>query len=144
MSHYTTYTGVKFLNVECLLQALAELGFDSSKVEVAEDNTLGLEGYDGRMRYERGEQINGAVRIKRRYVGSASNDLGFAWRDVDGKRVLVPIISDYDSTRYGKKWTDRLQQFYTVSMAKKIYTPKGYQVNTETIGDAVKVTMIRR
>lgn len=83
MSKYLTFTDVVFPNRRLLLAALAALGYG----EVEEGEALPLYGYRGDRRPE-----TAALVVRRRHLGSASNDLGFA-RTAAG---YVPIISEYD------------------------------------------------
>ena len=83
MSKYIYYESIVFSNRELLLAALADLGY----TEVEEGEALALYGYLGDRRPE-----TAALVVRRRHLGRASNDLGFA-RTADG---YVPIISEYD------------------------------------------------
>ena len=83
MSKYCTFTDMVFKDRRSLLTALADLGY----TEVEEGEALPLFGYQGDQRTETAEIV-----VRRRYVGSASNDLGFA-RTPQG---FVPVISEYD------------------------------------------------
>lgn len=89
-------------NRQCLLDALAELGFDESKVEVHEEPAR-LVGFEGSSRHEAAHIV-----IRRRHVGAASNDIGFEKTPM-GYRAH---ISDYDRSRYGEKWLSRLDDAY--------------------------------
>ena len=80
----------EFRSLASLLSALKDLGYDESKIEVAPDPkvaTLPLYGYHSDLRPERC-----GVRIDRKYVSSASNDVGFIWTG----STFAAIISDYD------------------------------------------------
>ena len=100
MSHFTTIkTQITDKNV--LLKALSELGF--SDVECHE-TAQHLYGFQGDARAQTAEII-----IRRKYVGSASNDIGFK-RHGDG--TFEAIISEYDRRTYSQQWVGRLQQRY--------------------------------
>ncbi len=103
MSAYITLL-TPMLDEECLLAALADRGFDRTKVEV-HATPVALVGYADDAR---GQTAN--LVIRRKYVGAASNDIGFQSTPT-GYRVLV---SDYDRSRFGPDWlaslTDRYQQ----------------------------------
>ena len=86
MSKYLTFQEILFTSQELLLQALAGLGYD--KPETGE--ALVLYGYRGDARPERAQIV-----IRRKYVGSASNDIGFVKTD----RGYVPLVSEYDQSR---------------------------------------------
>lgn len=90
--------------VECdvLVDALADVGFDRSSVEIHEQ-AAPLVGYDGR---SRGQVAH--IVIRRQFVGAASNDIGFE-KTTTGYRAY---ISDYDRGRYGAEWLSRLHERY--------------------------------
>ena len=73
-----------------LLDTLAEFGYDSAKVEVHEDHVL-LEGYMGDERVQKAHVV-----IRRRAVGSSSNDIGFEKQKDGSYKVWV---SDFDKNR---------------------------------------------
>lgn len=83
MSKYLTFTDVVFKNEALLVAALGDLGY--KEVECGE--ALPLYGYQGDERTERAQLV-----VRRKHVGVASNDLGFA-RTEQG---FTPIISEYD------------------------------------------------
>ena len=94
---------------ECLLAALADLGFGKAKVEVHEEPT-NLVGYEARDR----TQVANLV-IRRQHVGSASNDIGFLATET-GYRAL---ISDFDRGRFGAEWLSRLDASYQTHWTAK-------------------------
>lgn len=101
MSAYITLA-TPMIDQECLLAALSDLGFSKEKVEVHE-KAVSLVGYEGAHRLQRAHLV-----IRRRHVGSASNDLGFE-RTATGFRAHV---SDFDQARYGGAWMRKLQDRY--------------------------------
>ena len=101
MSAYITLT-TPMTDQECLLSALAELGFDRRKVEV-HPTAVPLVGYAG----DRRDQTAHVV-IRRQHLGSASNDLGFLSTET-GYQALV---SDYDRPRFGPGWLSGLSARY--------------------------------
>lgn len=88
---------------EVLVDALTEVGFDRSQIEIHE-RPVPLVGYEGNEREQRAHVV-----IRRRHVGPASNDIGFE-RTPAGFRAH---ISDYDQSRYGSAWLRRLQGAYS-------------------------------
>ncbi|KAF3884907.1 MULTISPECIES: DUF1257 domain-containing protein [Nostocales] len=100
MSHFTSIrTQIK--DAGALIKALADVGFENVEIhEVAQH----LFGFQGDVRLETAEVI-----IRRKYVGSASNDIGFK-RQEDGQ--FQAIISEYDRQKYGQPWLNRLMQRY--------------------------------
>ncbi|CCF85448.1 DUF1257 domain-containing protein [Nitrolancea hollandica] len=100
MSKYLTYPDVVFTDRRLLLAALADLGYP----EVEEGEALPLFGYQGDQRPETAELV-----VRRRHLGSASNDLGFA-RTSQG---YLPIVSDYDQrTLQGGQFLVKLRTAY--------------------------------
>ena len=83
MSKYLAYPEIVFKSRDLLVGSLADLGFS----QVDEGDELPLYGYEGDRRPE-----TAALVVRRVYIGSASNDLGFRLTS-DG---FVPIISEYD------------------------------------------------
>src|SRR5688500_3905021 len=83
MSKYIAYPEIVLKDRRLLLAALAELGY----AEVEEGEALPLYGYRGDRRPETAEIV-----VRRRHLGSASNDLGFARSEAG----YTPIVSEYD------------------------------------------------
>ena len=94
---------------QCLLEALADLGFDSSKVEV-HAQPVPLVGFEGNLRGQTADLV-----IRRQLVGQASNDLGFRATPT-GYQL---IVSDYDQRAYGQQWLSRLHARYETHFAAK-------------------------
>lgn len=101
MSAYITLT-TPMTDQGCLLAALADLGFDSAKVEV-HTSPVDLVGYQGDRRAQQAHIV-----IRRRHVGHASNDLGFL-ATPSGYQAFV---SGYDHPRFGTGWLSRLDARY--------------------------------
>ena len=109
MSAYITLP-TPMTDEQCLLDALADLGFERSQVEV-HATAAQLVGYWG----DRREQLANVV-IRRQHIGSASNDVGFRG-SATGYQAL---ISDYDRTRFGEVWLNELHARYQVHSAAKL------------------------
>ena len=106
-------------NREALILALARSGFSTTHIEV-HDTPQSLYGYQGDKRAQKAHVI-----IRRRYIGSASNDVGF--ENVDG--TFVAHISEFDSgtgtyssnrtsARCNQEWQSRLGTYYGIEAAK--------------------------
>ena len=87
---------------ECLLDALADVGFTAGKVEVHPEQAA-LVGYDGSAREQRAEII-----IRKAHVGASSNDVGFAATPT-GYRL---IVSGFDGFRFGTIWLAQVSARY--------------------------------
>ena len=108
MSKYLTYTDILFKDRRLLLAALADLGY----TEVEEGEALPLFGYMGDQRPETAEIV-----VRRRYIGSASNDLGFA-RTAEG---FVPVISEYDQrVLHGGQFLVKLRTAYHERVVEEV------------------------
>jgi hypothetical protein len=108
MSKYQIYADVVFKDRRLLLAALADLGY----ADVEEGEKLALFGYEGDRRRETAEIV-----VRRRHVGAASNDLGFA-RTEQG---YVPIISEYDQrVLHGGQFLARLRTAYGERVVEEV------------------------
>lgn len=127
MSKYLTFTDVVFKSESLLLAALADLGY----AEVERGEALPLYGYQGDVRKERAEIV-----VRRRFIGSASNDLGFA-RTAEG---FTPIISEYDQrTLHGGKFVASLRAAYNERVVKEMQQRLRGTLRRETQGSVVKL-----
>lgn len=119
MSHYTRVR-TKLSDATLLAAALKEVGYAAAEVH---DEPQQLYGYRGDARPERAEVI-----VRRKHVGSASNDIGFA-RQADGS--FEAIISSYDRQRHGQQWLGQLTQAYGHVAALQYASDHGYEVLTD-------------
>ncbi|MGI8567322.1 MAG: DUF1257 domain-containing protein [Pyrinomonadaceae bacterium] len=127
MSKYLTFTDVVFTNKALLLAALADLGYS----DVEQGEGLHLYGYRGDVRAERAEIV-----VRRRSIGSSSNDLGFA-RSGEG---YTPIISEYDQrTLHDGKFVASLRAAYNERVVKEMQQRLRGSLRRETQGSVVKL-----
>ena len=101
----------------CLVDSLQEMNFrgvGKNERPIIESHVepQNLVGYSGDKRANTAEVI-----IRRRDVGSASNDIGFK-KGTDGS--FKAIISQFDSGHYNAAWMTKLKQTYAEKKAKKI------------------------
>jgi len=115
----------EYKDIECLQQALADVGFPV--VEVGKN--IHLVGYKGDRRVQTADLV-----IRRQHIGSASNDIGFK-RQPNGS--YVAIVSDYDRGRFGRL---PLKQRYGVRAVTKEAQRRGYRVREE-VGTKGKVKL---
>lgn len=94
---------------ECLVAALADVGFDRSKIEIHED-PVALVGYEGDRRTQRASIV-----IRRQHIGSASNDVGFLATPTG----YQAFVSGYDHPRFGPRWLSELHQRYQARWTAK-------------------------
>lgn len=127
MSKYLTFSDVVFTNKELLLAALADLGYS----DVEQGEGLHLYGYRGDVRAERAEIV-----VRRRFIGSSSNDLGFA-RSGEG---YTPIISEYDQrTLHDGKFVSSLRAAYNERVVGEMQRRLRGSLRRETQGSTVKL-----
>ena len=108
MSKYVTFTDMIFKDRRLLLAALADLDY----TEVEEGEALALYGYQGDQRAETAEIV-----VRRCYVGSASNDLGFARTP----RGFVPLVSEYDQrVLHGGQFLVKLRTAYHERVVEEV------------------------
>lgn len=127
MSKYMTFTGTTFKDRECLLNALAECGYGT----IEEGESLSLYGYQGDRRPETAQIV-----VRRKFIGSASNDLGFQKTDAG----YVPVISEYDQ-RYimQGKFLTNLRTNYNLKSAEKLARNLRGTLHQERIGSTIKI-----
>jgi hypothetical protein len=109
----SAYAPVKteFNDKECLLAALADNEVRSYKNVEVHEKPVNLVGYHGDMRQQVAEIV-----IRRKEIGSASNDIGFAQGE-DG--TYTAIISDYDSHQHNGKWMTAVKASYATKRFEK-------------------------
>lgn len=108
MSKYLLFPDLVFKDRLLLLAALADLGY----VEVEEGARLPLFGYQGDRRQETAEIV-----VRRRHLGSASNDLGFT-RTAQG---YTPVISEYDrQVLHGGQLLPKLRTAYGERVVEEV------------------------
>ena len=122
-----TFTGSAFNNRECLLQALAECGYGT----VEEGEALSLYGYRGDQRPETAQIV-----IRRKFIGAASNDLGFQKTDAG----YVAVISEYDrSFMMQGKFLTNLRTNYNLKSAEKLVRNLRGTLHQERVGSTIKI-----
>ena len=132
MSHYTVLQ-TRITDAETLMEALADVGF--ANVEIYK-TPQPLVGWQGDLRANRAEVI-----IRREFLGSASNDIGFA-RSTDGR--FEALISDYDRSTYDEAWLGRLTQRYAYRLARKVLASQDFTLAEEHMDDERKIHMTVR
>ena len=122
-----TFTGTAFKDRECLVQALAECGYGA----VEEGEALSLYGYRGDRRPETAQIV-----VRRKFIGSASNDLGFQKTGAG----YVPVISEYDQ-RYMMqgKFLTNLRTNYNLKSAEKLARNLRGTLTRERVGSTIKI-----
>ena len=127
MSKYMTFTDTAFKDRECLLNALSECGYS----EVEEGEALSLYGYQGDRRKETAQLV-----VRRKFIGSASNDLGFQ-KTAAG---YVPVISEFDQrTMMQGKFLTNLRTNYNLKSAEKLARSLRGTLHKERIGSTIKI-----
>ncbi len=127
MSKYMTFTDTAFKDRDCLRDALSECGY----AETEEGEALSLYGYRGDRRPETAQIV-----VRRKYIGAASNDLGFQKTDAG----YVPVISEFDqrTMRQGKFLTS-LRTNYNLKSAEKLARNLRGTLHQERVGSTIKI-----
>ena len=108
MSKYLVFTEFAFKDRRLLLAALADLGY----ADVEEGDGLSLFGYQGDQRPETAQLV-----VRRRSLGSASNDLGFSHTALG----YVPILSEYDQRAlHGGQFLVKLRTAYSERVVEEV------------------------
>ena len=109
MSAYST-NKTQFKDCKLLLAALAEMGFDASKVEVNENPKQLYDFQGNKTHYVDADGDKAHVIIRRQFVGGAANDIGFK-RGTDG--TFEAYLSAYDRRcGYDEQWLGKLTAAY--------------------------------
>ena len=129
MSKYLAFQDYVLKDRRLLLAALADLGY----TEVEEGEALPLYGYQGDRRPETAEIV-----VRRRHLGSASNDVGFA-RTPAG---YAPIVSEYDQrTLHGGRFLVELRTAYSERVIEEVRRRLHGTARRTLEGSVVKVTV---
>lgn len=127
MSRYLCYQEMLFRDRQLLLAVLADLGY----TRVEEADHLPLYGYQDDRRPE-----PAALVVRRRHLGSGSNDLGFA-RTVNG---YFPIISAYDQrTLLGGQLLPKLRVAYAERVVETVRQRLRGSLRRTVVGSVVKL-----
>jgi len=127
MSKYMTFTDTAFKDRDCLLNALSECGY----AETEEGKALSLYGYRGDRRPETAQIV-----VRRKYIGAASNDLGFQKTDAG----YVPVISEFDQrTMMQGKFLTSLRTNYNLKSAEKLARNLRGTLHQERVGSTIKI-----
>ncbi len=132
MSHFTRLK-TRINDVAGLTKALADVGFKEVEVHETAQN---LYGYQGDVRKQTAEVI-----VRRKFVGSASNDIGFKRQD-DG--AFEAIVSGYDRHRYSERWLAKLSQRYAYHVAKVKLAEQGFDLVSEETAKDGKIHLVLR
>ena len=128
MSKYMTFESQSFANGDLLLEALADIGFNS----VTQGNNLPLDGWD-----KRNARVADII-IRRSDVKSHHllADIGFQKTAAGYVAVIDDMDLDY---RLGKDFVVRLQNHYHEATARKMARKLGGTLVKERIGKTIKI-----
>lgn len=143
MSEYSEHQ-TEYKDEKCLVEALIEMGWSKDEIEVHKEAT-NLYGYHGDKRADKANII-----IRRKNIGSASNDIGFA-KGANGK--YEAIISAYDSRSggktagktggYNKKWLGLLSGHYAEKYLTRKIRATGHELKrVEKVVNGKKVVVL--
>lgn len=129
MSKYLCFSEIVFKDEALLLAALAEVGY----AEVERGESLPLYGYRGDQRAETAQLV-----VRRRHIGPASNDLGFA-RTAQG---YMPIISEFDQrTMLDGHFLPRLRTAYNERVVTELQRRLRGSLRREQQGAVLKMKL---
>ena len=118
---------------DSLVAALSAQGY--TQVEV-HDIAQRLEGYHGDLRSQKANVI-----VRRRFVGTASNDIGWEWDEKAG--VFVEHISDFDKGKHNSAWLTALKCQYTETVDLKTAKKHGLQfLGRKIVNGRVQLTFV--
>jgi hypothetical protein len=113
MSEYAKVK-TQFKDLECLLAALKEVGYDNVEVHENAERLVDFQGRQTHYTDATGDTAN--VIVRRKYVGGAANDLGFL-KGADGS--YSAMVSAYDSHRHNEQWFGKLKAKYAEKFVAK-------------------------
>ena len=134
MSMYCTVT-TQFKSPVALASALVEVGgWTTDQIEIHE-TPQSLFGYKGDVRTQKANII-----IRRKHVGSASNDIGFSLQE---DSTYTAIISKFDKTKYGQSWINKLKQSCAFHAIKLQQEKKGRRVTREKLSNGKHLVTVQ-
>ena len=107
---------------EALVEALGELGYKTVEVHETPQQLIDYRGNPTRYIDKSGDKAN--IIVRRQFVGSAANDLGFL-RKPDGS--YSAMISEYDSGKHNKSWLLNLKKNYGEKVLIKTAAKQGFK-----------------
>lgn len=130
MSHYTELE-TEFKDKDCLVKALQDMGYHP---EVGEQ--LSLYGYQGDVRPQKASIV-----IRRKEVGSASNDIGFVYDK--STKSYRQIISEFD-TGQKRMRLSQLKKAYAPHVVKKLARVNRFRIVRRKEKDGEVRLLLRR
>tara|TARA_Y100000310_G_scaffold251774_2_gene258400 strand:- start:735 stop:1175 length:441 start_codon:yes stop_codon:yes gene_type:complete len=130
---------------EDAIEGLKLLG--NSEVEI-HDTAQELIGYDGSVRRDAGGNVIKAnIIVRRKYVGTASNDLGLR-RESNGRYTLLESQYDRNHLRdkHGFQFRNGLKQGVALSAAQREAKRQGFKINMPKkvkLGGKMKLQLTR-
>jgi hypothetical protein len=117
----------KFLDPDCLVEALTVMGFAKENIEVC-DTPEKLIDYAGKARPEKANVI-----VRREHLYGPHNDIGF----VTGEKSEAIICEFSRGNGYGDSWLNKLRQEYAVKVSEKHYAKLGKKVSRVNDGEEI-------
>ena len=130
MSKFSKYSTV-MKDAKCLKKVLSK-HFKEVEVHDTPQDLIDFQGRKTTYLDKNGDKAE--IIVRRKHVGGASNDIGFA-RDADGN--FKAIISAYDRGSHNDKWLEKISKEYLIEKATQIMTEQeGEMFGTpETLSD---------
>lgn len=125
MSHFTTIK-TQFKDKKCLIAALKKFFREVEYQQIPQN----LIGYKGDVRSQ-----TASIIIRRKFVGQASNDIGFQYDPVE--KSYQAIISEYDRNyqKYNGQWLNQLKVEYSQQVIEKEAQKMGAEVEKTRMSD---------
>ena len=130
MSKYAEFS-TELTEEKHLVTALEAMGYT---VECHQE-PVNLYGYHGDKRADTANVI-----VRRQFIGSASNDLGFV-RD-NPKAPYRAIISNFDRGHFTNAWLGKLKQGYTEARTMAVAKQRGYLFQKREVTDKGEVRLL--
>lgn len=131
MSHYSLIA-TQFRDEDELVHSIEEL--EPGWAVERHATPVPLFGYQNDARPEKAHIV-----IRRKYVGGASNDIGFI-RESDG--TYRAIISEYDQAAHGSEWLGRLTQLYAKNKVLRQMKLHGWRLGGQTTTEKGAIKLV--
>jgi len=136
MSAYIEGT-VSIKDKDCLIAALVEMGYAAKNIEVHETGQ-NLYGYRGDKRSQTAEVI-----VRRKHVGSASNDLGFAYDGKEWKAIVSAYDTNFLKSKHscGGSFLDEVSTRAAVIAAERKMKKRGFTTTRKQEGRKIRLVV---
>jgi hypothetical protein len=118
-----------------LIAALGEMGYTTVEDHETPQQLIDYHGRPTTYLDKSGDKAN--IIVRRQFVGSAANDLGFK-KSEDG--TYSAIVSQYDSGKHNTNWFNKLRGHYTEKVTIKTAEKQGFKfLGKKVVGNKVRL-----